>query len=671
MSSRIILIKNTSATQTYRLLGVPIPPGGEISFTSYSFAGLADSSVLRNGVTLGDLIVSDGVTDYDQLDGIAYIVNQVSTNPIFIGREGMRFPNGTTEERPQNPMEGQIRINTSTTQLEFYLGGEWRNIISIPAAPGQNVLDRIEDKDHNTFIDVDVDDTGLIDQIQFTTAGQKAFEINNDGSIKVFSQGNIQPSFQLVSSGAGAVKLTVPNITDDVEIILPATIGSANQVLTTNGQGATFWSTPSEGGLGSKTYLDTLLTGTGVSVDDGVVESLIGVNTRYAPFVISNFNLVGDRCRWDVKKIETGETFEGLRFASVNDIANWMVLNLNTNNGRFIEHATFKPYDEFDPNIPTLNKVRGFNHFFASVKGGGNYLARKSTALEANDWNYTETFLQMFRYAFPNDPVIQNLFPDIFNNSSFKACVWVCQNYKTLYGMPKPGSIVNGSDGVRSAIDSNGNAVIAGSNFTLRKPKIAIWKGMNKDAEKEIFWLDSQQDIRERQAWELENGPAPPNWIEIQSASETQIRKKLMTDSSSAVLVYPVTFGDQKAIYIKPLGIDTVFTNWVDRSQYWIESVFFGADSQPYKFQNIPEEQIYRERESYDDLGLTKGAFLWNGIRSRDGTPHGGWNRPPRCYFRLRDKNTLRVGPLSLGYVMGDFAGELSPLSFMAYSKPK
>ena len=52
----------------------------------------------------------------------------------------LQLPSGTTAERPASPSTGEWRYNTTTNLIEFYDGGEWRDLQSevIPPTPSEN-----------------------------------------------------------------------------------------------------------------------------------------------------------------------------------------------------------------------------------------------------------------------------------------------------------------------------------------------------------------------------------------------------------------------------------------------------------------------------------------------------------------------------------------------------
>lgn len=53
--------------------------------------------------------------------------------PEFVGTHGLKLPSGTTSERPSNPVDGTIRYNTETKDLEFRANSSWSGLQSSAA----------------------------------------------------------------------------------------------------------------------------------------------------------------------------------------------------------------------------------------------------------------------------------------------------------------------------------------------------------------------------------------------------------------------------------------------------------------------------------------------------------------------------------------------------------
>lgn len=70
------------------------------------------------------LVVVDG-------DGVAGDpVVSIADNPVIDGSEKIRIPFGTTVQRPVTPANGDFRINTTDSVVEYFIGGNWIRSIS-------------------------------------------------------------------------------------------------------------------------------------------------------------------------------------------------------------------------------------------------------------------------------------------------------------------------------------------------------------------------------------------------------------------------------------------------------------------------------------------------------------------------------------------------------------
>ena len=67
-----------------------------------------------------------------------------TTNPVasldIAGTGSIKIPFGTTGERPSNPANGMLRLNTTTGKLEYYNSG-WNSVGAVVAAGGNTVVD--------------------------------------------------------------------------------------------------------------------------------------------------------------------------------------------------------------------------------------------------------------------------------------------------------------------------------------------------------------------------------------------------------------------------------------------------------------------------------------------------------------------------------------------------
>ena len=80
--------------------------------------------------------------------------------------DALRLPSGTTAQRPGSPANGDIRYNTTTSQLEGYAGGSFKNLAS-----GTTI------QDNDTDTKVQVEESSDEDIIRFDIAGTERAKI--------------------------------------------------------------------------------------------------------------------------------------------------------------------------------------------------------------------------------------------------------------------------------------------------------------------------------------------------------------------------------------------------------------------------------------------------------------------------------------------------------------
>ena len=66
-----------------------------------------------------------GSTVIDDERNITNIGNLAAASATFSGTGAITFPRGTTEQRPQEPLEGTLRFNTTTGTFEGFSASTW------------------------------------------------------------------------------------------------------------------------------------------------------------------------------------------------------------------------------------------------------------------------------------------------------------------------------------------------------------------------------------------------------------------------------------------------------------------------------------------------------------------------------------------------------------------
>tara|TARA_E500000075_G_scaffold131299_1_gene141515 strand:- start:9777 stop:11948 length:2172 start_codon:yes stop_codon:yes gene_type:complete len=123
--------------------------------------------------------------------------------------DALRLPSGTTGQRPGSPANGDIRYNTTTSQLEGYVNGAYANLASGTA---------IQDADGDTS--VDVEPSADLDEVHITVAGTKRAK---------FGASTIELGVTGISTTASTISSTTTN--GDITF----TPNGTGKVIVTNG----------------------------------------------------------------------------------------------------------------------------------------------------------------------------------------------------------------------------------------------------------------------------------------------------------------------------------------------------------------------------------------------------------------------------------------------------
>ena len=91
------------------------------------------SKVLYQASASGELIIAQVGTAGALTSIMKASVNATDTQPYveIEGTRAVRIPAGEDSQRPTSPAEGDLRVNTTTNNLEYYAGGAWRTLLGI------------------------------------------------------------------------------------------------------------------------------------------------------------------------------------------------------------------------------------------------------------------------------------------------------------------------------------------------------------------------------------------------------------------------------------------------------------------------------------------------------------------------------------------------------------
>lgn len=489
-------------------------------------------------------------------------------------------------------------------------------------------------------------------------------------------------------SNGFTLNLNVFGLTSNINLNLPTVQPIPGSVLTAVSSTNLDWIPPISL---EETIVDTVYIPPDINKTfllDGVIRNfnIHSIQHTTNPIIIPDY--VYDISFFDPTNQTLVSSYQNLNFSSFSDIANFIDINNPTSPTNTTLYATNINIKEItDPSIPKIEKFFGFNRFFTMLRGSKDrfYVSSEKrnydTCYHCSLSNVSDILYNMFVYAHANNRFVQeDLTPSFFNNDINRTCVWVArEKNNSFYGIPKSGITIGpaysfDSSNVlsRKFLDiSTGNLVgITGTNYTytLGIPRIAICFQNNSNPIINFFWFRGIETQNERDIIELNNPGSTSSWVQIDlSHNEGRIRRNFIGGAfSSAVLVYPVILdqnNDYIAVYIKPLGIDTLSINYVDTSDYAIEAVLFNSviNQRPRKKVNCNSFIMRSSPTTNNTVFPISSIFSSMSGETIYGTTQGSTIKYPKIHFRLRNLSNNRVGKLSSSYVTGDFSGRNAP----------
>jgi hypothetical protein len=342
------------------------------------------------------------------------------------------------------------------------------------------------------------------------------------------------------------------------------------------------------------------------------------------------------KCKWEFVNLTTQARTDDLSFNNFNSIALHKNNNVPAAGGKFLEDAIYRTYDVIDNDLPVIDKLYGLNRLYGALKGSKGYKSgRPHCGNVRTDFTKGGEIMQaMFAEYYPT-LALQTTGTDFLEGNG-KYVMWLPNNSNAIYGMPQSTARIDIPNGMSGRYVFNENW--EGFNninwettkyFYLNDPRILTWYGDGKTLGT-VEIIDPSSDRNRR-----------------------IIRKTVISDSRATSVVFFLAANNENspgdrnvAIYIKPLGIDTLYVNYVDFDLYDLECVYFKNNYQKSSFVTVNPTDITRFDKRRDSMMLPKKYW----------TQHDDFYtsyancqsvRPPDVYFRLRNKVTNKVSRLS------------------------
>jgi len=351
-------------------------------------------------------------------------------------------------------------------------------------------------------------------------------------------------------------------------------------------------------------------------------------NKKNAPKLIEQWNSYwGPRTKVLVENLTDNIKYDNLEFNTIDDMYNWMNDKHTENSSAGYSDQTFvaRPYEIIDQTIPVITRMYGINRFFSALRGRRRYIASAYTA----------------SYSSNMEEVCANIFNSVHSTSFTSAtinldAIWLTCSKKNLYSNPK---MLTRND---YRIDLSSTS----SSRMVYNSSASAWESHAND----LYLNDDVLSFRYAVLDSLSNVTLYennfPNKIEIINR---------MSEGDSVVMcvgIYQASDGHKYAVTIKPMGIDNILIDYPDFSKYDLEFLYFNMNKQNLvdvkvfssisDFSSLTDYDINKTKirincADWLDLSIDESAYTSN-FNSRT------WDT---VRFRLRDKNTRKVGELS------------------------
>lgn len=346
------------------------------------------------------------------------------------------------------------------------------------------------------------------------------------------------------------------------------------------------------------------------------LRSMSGIAVRQGNDVAKHYDRYAD-CLWDIWEVGGSGHWTGLQFNT--EAALYQFLDTNC------EHKPLDPlayrynimgrvYDLVDPTVPVINKVWGMNTFLSILKDSRAY--KKSYPVSATaSW---PRFAQWF-----NSLAAQNIgLPlGLVYSPGAERLLWLPRTYRTVYHQPYTGFWMQ-----------PGNPSLPRSMYDWDTSSIVPWTGgvMNHETAPGV----GQNPI----AWTFVQAEGGTIWTT--STTPAAAMESAGFPEYSGLVLYRMKHAtaNQRSLFVKPLGIDRIGTNWFDETKYTLHALY------------EMEDRTARIKQ-LDGSGTEASDLYWvykNRWSPIDGAmmARTGWrsmNKIPSVRFFLRSNVTGRI----------------------------
>jgi len=379
-----------------------------------------------------------------------------------------------------------------------------------------------------------------------------------------------------------------------------------------------------------KVFYDSI--GGGSNYYPWTLSQLNNGNQGYAPEVINNWTEFA-KGWFQVENYTTHEVSQH-RFATPQDLVDWKNANIPNALGSFTELIAVRPFDVVNYTIPVIDRMYGINTLYGGFKAGRYKKANPAIINYDTDWNAT-FLLTIFDLVMGPSGLALSAFGI---NGPGRKCFWTPGHFKRMYAMPKAGEI----------IDSRATPSWTGNRYTWQPAQPPGFQLNPLTPERYSLSVPLIVTAQDNGALHKLYTPGATG------ESQKEYNRSTLEDCNAAVAVFKATNVNdpgEHALLMKPVGIDRVYLNGWDSSLYDLEVVWEQTDQQKVYRRTINPAEYYPPGNlPHPNNGIGLARISWrfpSHARYQSSMWHPGRANVPITRFRLRDKVTGEVGPLS------------------------
>jgi hypothetical protein len=371
-------------------------------------------------------------------------------------------------------------------------------------------------------------------------------------------------------------------------------------------------------------YLDEFFLATENNTPPTNSSDLINYNRRHAPKLLENWDSYwGTKVKVSISNLTDNKFYDSMKFNNLGDMCTWATSKYTTVGGNSQQTLIVKPYETIDRTIPVITKMYGMNRFYGALRGKRNHANAVHTA-DYSHSNMNVICADIFNY----------LLSTSYTSSTIdKKAIWLSNAKYNLYANPRFFNneyYVDLSYGSinRSVYNSNTSAWETAPTHLYQNSSEFCYVGIDRNLSTTFFGKTA--------------------------SDKNYILDDIMQGNSFVMCVAMQSYAshEYKAVAIKPLGIDNVLIDYPDFTKYDLEAVYFNKNKQNYTYiKTFSSTADFSADTSFDynksKIRLSMSDCFNMGTLEKYSKSNFNFTTWDVIRFRLRDKNTGKVGELS------------------------